>query len=270
MEIWDRKYAPRSMDEYIATPEMKKKLEMVIKELPNVMLFGIHGIGKGSFVDILLTERKPDFMKINASDEGGIEVMRGKVKDFATTMAITKSKIVYLNEADRLTKQAQEMLLQLIEDVHKVTRFIFVGNDITQIIPELRSRCEVVELADPPAEQIERRCRWILKAEGVTSIDKPALAKIIEEHYPDMRKIINTLKMKIEDGKLLAINNQECKQESMQENQKQPQTKYPGTYKRGNKWGAQIRIGKIVKYIGTFNTQEEAYQARLEKKRQLH
>ena len=270
MEIWDRKYAPRSMDEYIAAPEMKKKLEMVIKELPNVMLFGIHGIGKGSFVDILLAERKLDFIKINASDEGLIDVMRGKVKNFATTMGITKIKIIYFNEADRLTKPAQELLLQLIEDVHKITRFIFVGNDITQIIPELRSRCEVVELANPPIEQIEQRCRWILKAEGVTSIDKPALAKIIKEHYPDMRKIINTLKMKIEDGKLLAFNNQECKQESKQESQKQPQTKYPGTHMRGKKWAAQIRIGKKVKYIGTYNTPEEAHQAYLEEKRRLH
>jgi DNA polymerase III delta prime subunit len=239
---------------------------MVIKELPNLMLFGIDGVGKGFFVDILLAERKLDFMKINASDEGLIEDMREKVKNFAMTMGLTKIKIVYFNEADRLSKPAQDMLLQLIEDVHKITRFIFVGNDITQIIPELRSRCEVVELANPPAEQIDQRCRWILNAEGVTSIDKSALDKIIKEHYPDMRKIINTLKMNVEDGKLLAFNNQECKQESQQ----QPQTKYPGTHRRGKKWAAQIRIGKKVKYIGTYNTPEEAHQAFLEEKRRLN
>jgi DNA polymerase III delta prime subunit len=123
-----------------------------------------------------------------------------------------------------------------------------------------------VEFANLSAEQIEQRCLWILKAEGVTSIDKPALAKIIKEHYPDMRKIINTLKMQIEDGKLLTFNNQECKQES----QKQPQTKYPGTHMRGKRWAAQIRIGKKLKHIGTYNTPEEAHQAYLEEKRRLH
>jgi replication factor C small subunit len=202
IDIWTFKYEPKTLEEYIATPEMKDRLQKVITELPNVMLFGMHGIGKGTFVNILIRETGADYIKLNASDENSIDNMRDKVKKFATSLGTSKLKIVYLNEADRLTPQAQEMLLQLIEDVHKITRFIFVGNYINKMIPELRSRCEIVEFANPPADLLGRKCIKILKAEGITSINKEVLVRIIKKYYPDMRKIINTLKISVTDGKL--------------------------------------------------------------------
>ena len=143
-EIWTFKHEPDRLQDFIATPELKEKLSLVIKDLPNIMLFGSPGIGKGTFVNILLKQTKLDYLKINASDENSVDDIREKVKNFATALGNTKIKIVYLNECDRLTSAAQETLRQLIEDTHKITRYLLVGNYLNRIIPELKSRCEVI------------------------------------------------------------------------------------------------------------------------------
>ena len=202
MEIWTFKYEPKTIEEFIATSELKDRLAKVIKELPNVMLFGSPGIGKGTFVNIFLRNNNLDFIRINASDENSVDDIREKVKNFATSLGTSKIKIVYLNECDRLSSAAQETLRQLIEDVHKITRFILVGNYLNRMIPELRSRCEVIEFANPPVDQIGRHCVSILKAEKISKVNKEVLVKIIKKCYPDIRKTINTLKMSIKDGGL--------------------------------------------------------------------
>ncbi len=200
--IWSFKYEPDNLEDFIATPELKERLAKVVKELPNVMLFGGPGVGKGTFVNILLKKTKLDVIRINASDENSVDDIRDKVKNFATSLGISKIKIVYLNECDRLSAAAQETLRQLIEDVHKITRFVLVGNYLSRMIPELRSRCEIIEFANPPAKDIAHHCLNILKAENVITVNKDILVKIIKKCYPDIRKIINTLKMSVKDGKL--------------------------------------------------------------------
>lgn len=96
--IWCFKYAPQKLDDMILSEESKKVLQKVILECPNVLLVGKPGTGKGTFVDIFLKETGYDFMKINASDENSIDIVRDKIKSFATSLGITNKKIVYINE----------------------------------------------------------------------------------------------------------------------------------------------------------------------------
>ena len=204
-DIWSAKYEPKTIDDYIVSDELKERLIKVMNELPNVMLFGSRGIGKGTFVNIMLNKLKFDYIRINASDENSIDDVRDKIKSFATALGTTKMKIVYLNECDRLSPQAQDALLQLVEDVHKITRFVFVGNYLNRIISELQSRCEIIEYPNPPIGMIGKHCVNILRKENITKIDKNVLALIIKKCYPDIRKTVNTLKLSIKDNSLTSM-----------------------------------------------------------------
>jgi replication-associated recombination protein RarA len=202
-DVWSFKYEPKTMDEYLATPETKERLMRVIEELPNTMLFGRHGIGKGTFMNILLRATGCDYLRINGSKETSVDVIRDKVETFATSKGSTRFKIVYYNEADnRRNMAAQEALLELSEKVHNITRFFFVGNYLNRMIPELKSRCEIIEFDSPPIKDVGVICMKILKAEGITQINKGVLVKIIRKFHPDMRKLINTLKLSVDGNKL--------------------------------------------------------------------
>jgi len=202
-EVWSFKHEPKTIDDYLASPETKERLNRIITELPNTMLFGRHGIGKGTFMNILLRATGCDYIRINGSSENSVDVIREKVETFAMAKGTSRYKIVYYNEADnRRNVAAQQAMLDLTERVHNITRFFFVGNYLNQMLPELVSRCEVIELEAPPIKDVGAMCMKILKAEGITQINKDILVKIIKKFYPDMRKLINTLKLSVEGNKL--------------------------------------------------------------------
>lgn len=205
MKIWTFEYEPKSLDEMITDDKAKKTLQKVIDEKPNIMLAGPPGIGKGTFTNIFLNETGLDRMKINASDETGIDNIRDKVKSFATSMGSTNPKIVVMNECDRLSPNAQDMLLDLMEQVQKITRFVFMCNASYKVIPEIHSRCQHVDLSSPPAKQIYLHCSKILKNENVKVKDKSQIVELIKKLYPDIRGIINTLQSNTIDGVLSEI-----------------------------------------------------------------
>jgi replication-associated recombination protein RarA len=202
--LYEFKYAPIAFDEMIVSDDVKPKLEKALKEIPNMMLIGPAGVGKGTFTDILLKETGLESIKINCSDETGIDNIREKVKTFATSVGFGGLKIVYLNEADYLSLPAQAMLRDLMESVQKYTRFIFCANYSHKIMPELQSRCQVIELANPPAIEVAKRCFKILDMEGVTYNQKTVieLVKTIWKKRPDIRKTLVTLRENVIDGKL--------------------------------------------------------------------
>jgi len=204
-EIWTFKYEPKKLDDMILNEEIKPKLEKAIKEVPNLMLYGRAGVGKGTFTNILLKETGFDRMWLNASDETGIDIVREKISPFATSMPMTKMQIVVLNESDSLTstskQNAQKMLKQLMEDVHKVTRFIFLTNNISEMIEELRSRCIVVNISNPPIKDIGKFALDILRKENIEFDGKVAM-EIVKKCYPDIRKTIWALQENCIDGKL--------------------------------------------------------------------
>ena len=205
-ELWTFRHEPRSLKNMALDPDVRKKLKKVIREVPNIILHGKPGTGKGTFTHILLKETGYDKLWVNASDETGIDVIRDKVKSFATSMGITPIKIIIMNEADSLTsgpQGSQKALRQLMEDVHKVTRFIFLANYVQNIIPELKSRCSVIEMKPAPGKEILTLCEKVLKSERV-KYNKSTVVNIIKKSYPDIRKTIFALQENTEEGQLIS------------------------------------------------------------------
>lgn len=201
-ELYEFKYSPNTFDEMILSDDAKIKLRKALDELPNIILYGPSGTGKGTYVDVLKKTKGLDILKLNCSDETGIDAIRDKVKSFATCVGFGDIKIVYLNESDFLSVNAQAMLRDLMESVQSVTRFVFCCNYIHKMIPELLSRCREVELTNPPAIDVVKHCWSILDKEGVTYDKKVVveLVKTIWKRKPDIRKTLVILKDNVVDG----------------------------------------------------------------------
>lgn len=205
-DLWVFKYAPKKLDYLIATDEKKQILKKIINELPNTLLIGKHGTGKGSFMNILLNSTDSECLKINASDENSIDDVRTKIKGFATSFSGSKKKIVYLNEADGLSPAAQNSMRDLIESTENITRYFLLANYENKITPEIKSRCSYhLDLNDPPGDQIFKKCIGILKNEQVKVNDKKEVIALIKKLYPDIRKIIGTLQANVINGELKTV-----------------------------------------------------------------
>ena len=203
-DIWTFVHEPKTFDNLILNKDIRPKLKKAFKEVPNLILYGKPGVGKGTFAHIFLKETKLDYLWVNASDETGIDTMRDKIKQFATAMGVTPLKIVVLNEADSLSsgpQGAQKMLRQLMEDVQKITRFVLLANYEHLFIPEIKSRCQVIEVSNPPGIEIFKFCEKILKSEKV-KYDKQTLMSIVKKCHPDIRKTVWSLQENTINGKL--------------------------------------------------------------------
>ena len=201
-DLWEFRYKPEEFSDMILADSIKPKLKKALVEHPNLLLSGIHGCGKGTFVDIFIKFTGCEVLRINASDETGVDVIRDKVKSFAVSLGYSDTlKLVYLNEADFLSSNAQAMLRDLIEQTHDICRFILAVNYHDKIIPELKSRCQFIQFPDPPIKDIAKKCIDILKQEGVKYNTKDVIT-LVKKVYPDIRHTINTLKENVHDGKL--------------------------------------------------------------------
>ena len=193
----------------ILNPDIKPKLEKALAEKPNMLLYGSAGVGKGTFTHIFLKETGLDHMWVNASDKTGIEYIRSDVRPYANAPDINNNlKVVVFNEADALSSGqsgAQKILRQLMEDTYKLTRFIFLANYDQYIIPEIKSRCEVISVDRPPKRDIGAFAIKILKAEGIKYEGKDVI-NIVEKCYPDIRKTVWSLQENAIDGKLISTN----------------------------------------------------------------
>jgi replication factor C small subunit len=203
--LWTFIYEPKTINEMILNEEIKPVLKEALNRLPNLLLYGTAGVGKGTFTNIILRHTGFDKMWINASDETGIDAIRERIRPFATSMSMTDMKIIVLNEADSLTsgpQGAQKMLRQLMEDVQKITRFILLCNYEHNIIDEIKSRCHTIKIDNPPAKEIGKLCLFILRNEKVKFNVKDVVA-IVEKCYPDIRKTINVLQLNTVNKKLV-------------------------------------------------------------------
>lgn len=205
-DIWTFKYGPKTFDELILEENTKKLMEPLLNSPKNAIIYGKAGIGKGSFVEILLKKTGADFIKINGCDENSVEVFREKIRSFGTTMSMMGvPKILYINEAERLLENsaAWKPLKDFIEVVQKNCRFIFLLNEFSVVPDEIKSRCQIYEFLPPPIEEIGKLCLKILKSEKI-SINTTSLKVIIQKCYPDIRWTINTLQQNCIDGELIS------------------------------------------------------------------
>jgi DNA polymerase III delta prime subunit len=200
MDIWVFKHEPSTLEDMILTEAKRNLCKEIIQQLPNTLIAGSPGTGKSTFMNVLKKTTGIDWLKINGSEETGIDTVREKIKSFATSYSKNK-KIVYINEADRISANAQNSLNQIIEDVQSITRFFLVCNNVNRITSPILSRCSFkVDFNDPPATDIFHPVMGILKKEKVTVANKKAIVGIIKKLYPDIRQIIETVRSNVKNN----------------------------------------------------------------------
>ena len=205
MELWVEKYRPQILEDYVGNEVIKNKIEDYLKQgsIQNLLLHGVAGTGKTTLAKLLVKNIDCDYLYINASDERGIDTIREKIQPFALSMGFNDVKIVILDEADYLTPQAQATLRHTIEACSATTRFILTCNYLERIISPLQSRCQTFEIIPPSKREVWQKCKTILNDENISSSPKE-VEPIVDAHYPDIRKIINTLQGSIIDNEVKA------------------------------------------------------------------
>ena len=199
--LWVEKYRPQTIDECILPVELKKTFKKIVEsgELPNMLFTGSAGLGKTTIAKALCNELNLDWIMINGSEDGNIDTLRGKIKQFASTVSLQGGyKVVILDEADYLNPQSTQPALRgFIEEFANNCRFILTCNFKNRIIEPLHSRCGVYEFnaGDKPTlcGEFMTRCQEILLAEGVTLHSPQALAYLIMKFFPDWRRVLNEL-----------------------------------------------------------------------------
>jgi len=200
MELWVEKYRPQTLEGYVGNEMIKNKIADYLKQgsIQNLLFHGVAGTGKTTLAKLIAKNLNCDLLYINASDERGIDTIRDKIIPFASSMSFNDVKIVILDEADYITPQAQATLRNVIESCSKTTRFILTCNYLERIISPLQSRCQTFEITPPSKTEVNNKCVKIIINEDLNTTDD--LKLIIDTHYPDIRKIINTLQGSVVNG----------------------------------------------------------------------
>lgn len=205
-QLWVEKYRPKTLTDVVLAPEVKEHFESLNDDTPHLLFYGSPGTGKSTMAKIIVNDiLKCQYLYINASDENGVDTIRNKVISFAQTRSIDgKKKVVILEESDGLTGESLRILRNVMEEYESTTRFILTANYLNRVIEPIRSRCVLFKL-QPDLKEIVVRCIHILQSEKI-SVEEPqklALLKHIEQHYPDLRRIINDLQKFSTTGKLI-------------------------------------------------------------------
>jgi DNA polymerase III delta prime subunit len=199
--LWVEKYRPKTVEECILPDNIKDTfLEYVNrKEIPNLLLSGTAGVGKTTIAKALCNEVGCDYIVINGSDESGIDVLRNKIKNYASSMSLAGGrKVVIIDEADYLNPNSTQPALRgAIEEFADNCSFIFTCNYKNRIIDPIHSRCTVIDFKingnkAKLATQFMKRVEWILNEENIT-FEKDVVAAVIMKHFPDNRRILNEL-----------------------------------------------------------------------------
>lgn len=209
--LWVEEYRPKVIDDCILPKSLKDYFKGVVKkgDIQNMLLCGPAGTGKTTVARALCEELNSDYIIINGSEESGIDVLRTKIKSFASTVSFTgNTKVVILDEADYLNPNSTQPALRgFIEEFANNCRFIFTCNYKNRIIQPLHSRCAVVDFKIPKEEKKQlaewffKRVHSILDTESVR-FDEKVVAKVIVKHFPDFRRTLNELQRYAQSGSI--------------------------------------------------------------------
>ncbi len=197
------KYRPSNLKNYVGNENIKKSISKYLdqNDIQNLIFYGPAGTGKTTLAKLCVQNLDCDHLYINASDERGIETIRDKVQGFASVASFKPLKVVILDEADFLTIQAQASLRNIIETFSRTTRFIMTCNFVERIIDPLQSRCQVLKIVPPTKKDVAKHLAWIMDQEGI-GFEMNELGAIVMQHYPDLRKCINTIQLSTQDSML--------------------------------------------------------------------
>ena len=209
--LWVEKYRPRKIDSCILSKELKSFFKTIIKkgDIQNMLLSGTAGTGKTTIARALCEELESDYIVINGSEESGIDVLRTKIKQFASTVSFTgNTKVVILDEADYLNPNSTQPALRgFIEEFSNNCRFIFTCNFKNRIIQPLHSRCSSIDFKIPKEEKPKiaasffKRVLDILNDENIPFNEK-VVAKVVEKYFPDYRRTLNELQRYSHSGNI--------------------------------------------------------------------
>ena len=201
LEVWTEKYRPKKFEELVGQEEVLKRVKSLVlsMNIPHLLFAGPAGTGKSTLALITVHQLfgaswRENYLELNASDERGIDVVRQKVKDFARTKALgdVPFKVIFLDEADALTREAQQALRRTMENYTSTCRFILSCNYSSKILDPIQSRCVVFRFQLLEKKDIKKRVEIICQNEGL-SITPEAFDVLYEASEGDCRRVINLL-----------------------------------------------------------------------------
>ena len=209
--LWVEKYRPKTIEECILPESLKNTFSSVVQtgELPNMLLTGTAGLGKTTVAKAMCNMLNLDYILINGSEEGNIDTLRGKIKQFASSVSLQGGyKVVILDEADYLNPQSTQPALRgFIEEFSSNCRFILTCNFKNRIIEPLHSRCGVYEFNTSKKDMVQLCGQFMDRAANIlykeeVSFDSKVLADLIMRHAPDWRRVLNELQRHSASGRI--------------------------------------------------------------------